>query len=113
MSFGQLTVIISDGAYYRDDGVMYFAGWSLDGTGPSELATPQGITLGSTIDELRTAFGDQLRLPSGPADADACGGAWSFGVGPSDLGFEGELSGPPTDGSSSVTRLAAGAQASC
>ncbi len=112
VSFGQLTVIISDGAYYRDDGVMNFAGWSLDGTGPSELATPQGITLGSTIDELQTAFGDQLRLPSGPAE-EVCGGAWSFGVGPSDLGFEGELSGPPTDGSSSVTRLAAGAQSSC
>jgi len=112
VSFGQLTVIISDGAYYRDDGVMYFAGWSLDGTGPSELATPEGITLGSTIDELQTAFGDQLRLSSGPAE-EVCGGAWSFGVGPSELGFEGELSGPPTDGSSSVTRLAAGAQSSC
>jgi hypothetical protein len=108
--FGRLTVIFSDGDYYRDDGVMHFAGWTLAGTDPSELATPEGITLGSTVDDLRTAFGDQLRLPPTP---DECSGDWLFGVGPSELGFEGALSGPPTDGSSSVTRLSAGAQSSC
>ena len=110
VSFGQLTVIFSDGGYYRDDGVMYVAGWSLGGPGQANWATPQGITIGSTVDDLRTAFGDQLRLPPDP---DECVGAWTFSVGPTDLGFEGQLSGPPTDPPSSVTRLAAGAQSSC
>ncbi len=111
VSFGQLTVIFSDGGYYRDDGVMYFAGWSLGGPGQASWATPQGITIGSTVDDLRTAYGDQLRLP--PAPDECAGGAWTFSVGPTALGFEGELSGPPTDTLSTVTRLAAGAQSSC
>lgn len=111
VSFGRLTVIFSDGGYYRDDGVMYFAGWSLGGPGQANWATPQGITIGSTVDDLRTAFGDQLRLP--PAPDECAGGAWTFGVGPTALGFEGELSGPPTETLSSVTRIAAGAQSSC
>jgi hypothetical protein len=110
VTFGPLTVIISDGTYYRDDGVMHFAGWSLAGTGPSELATPQGVTLGATVEELQSAFGDQLHLPT---ELSPCTDTWLFSVGPSELGFEGDLSDPPNDGSSSVTRLAAGAQSSC
>lgn len=110
VEFGQLSVIMSDGAYYRDDGVIHFAGWSLAGTGPNELTTPEGITLGSTVEELRTAFGDQLHVPSTPEE---CSGAWFFWVGSSALGFEGDLSDPPTDESSSVIRLAAGAQSEC
>ena len=110
VEFGQLTVIFSDGAYYRDDGVMHFAGWTLAGTDPSELATPEGITLGSIVDDLQTAFGDQLQLPSTLND---CTGSWFFSVGPSVLGFEGDLSGPSTDGSSSVIRLSAGAGSEC
>ena len=110
VSFGPLTAIFSDADYYRDDGAMHFAGWILSGPGPANWATPQGITIGSTVDELQTAFGDQLRLPS---TLEECTGTWMFGVGPTELGFEGEISGPPTDGSSSVTRLAAGAQSSC
>jgi hypothetical protein len=110
VGFGPLTVIFSDGGYYRDDGVLYFAGWTLSGPDSSALATPQGITIGSTVDDLRSAFGDQLRLSTEPSE---CTGTWVFGVGPSELGFEGELSGPSTDGSSSVTSLSAGAQSSC
>ncbi len=37
VDFGGLTVIFSDGQYFRDDGVMYFAGWSLAGPGPTDL----------------------------------------------------------------------------
>lgn len=110
VEFGRLTVIFSDGAYYRDDGVMHFAGWTLAGTDPTGPATPEGVTLGSTVDELRTAFGDELHLDSAPSE---CDGRWHFGVGPSALGFEGVLSGPSTDGSSSVTSLSAGAQSEC
>ena len=110
VEFGQLSVILSDGTYYRDDGILHFAGWTLDGTDPSELVTPEGITLGSTVDDLRAAFGEQLRLPTTPNE---CTGTWDFGVGPSELGLEGDLAGPPTDGSSSVIRLGAGAQSSC
>lgn len=109
--FGPLTVIFSDGQYFRDDGVMHFAGWSLAGQGPTDLATAQGISLGSTADELRAAFGERLHLPSIPCE---CTGSWCFGMGPTDpLGFEGDLSGPPSDSSTSVIRLAAGAQPSC
>lgn len=107
---GRLTVIFSDGGYYRDDGVLHFAGWGLSGAESSELTTQQGITIGSTVDDLRSAFGDQLRLSTEPSE---CTGNWTFGVGPTELGFEGELSGPSTDGSSSVISLWAGAQSTC
>jgi hypothetical protein len=110
VEFGQLTVTFSDGAYYRDDGVMHFAGWGLSGSDPGGLATPEGITLGSTVDQLRTAFGDQLHLDSEPSE---CDGRWHFSVGASVLGLQGVLSGPSTDGSSSVTSLSAGAQSEC
>lgn len=110
VEFGRLTVIFSDGGYFRDDGVMHFAGWSLSGPDSSGLATPEGITTGSTVDQLRAAFGDQLRLDSEPSE---CDGRWHFNVGSSSLGIEGVLGGPPTDGSSSVTTLGAGAQSTC
>lgn len=110
VEFGRLVVIFSDGAYYRNDGVMHFAGWTLAGTDSSGLTTPEGITLGSTVDQLRTAFGDQLRLDPEPSE---CDGRWHFGVGSSALGLEGVLSGPSTDGSSTVTSLGAGAQSEC
>lgn len=110
VGFGRLTVIFSDGAYYRDDGLMHFAGWGLSGSDPGGLGTPEGITPGSTVDQLRTAFGDQLHLDSEPSE---CDGRWHFSVGASALGLEGVLSGPSTDGSSSVTSLSAGAQSEC
>lgn len=110
VEFGRLTAIFSDGAYFRDDGVMHFAGWSLSGADSSALTTPEGITLGSTVDQLRAGFGDQLQPDSEPSE---CDGRWHFSVGPSALGIEGVLSGPPTDGSSSVTALSAGAQSEC
>ncbi len=111
VDFGPLTVIFNDSQYaFRDDGEMHFAGWVLGAPGPPGWVTPQGITVGSSVDELRAAFGDQLSLPSAPAE---CTGTWIFGVGPGYVGFEGELSGPPGDAGSRVTSLAAGAQASC
>ena len=116
VEFGQLSVILSDGQYYRDDGVMHFAGWTLSGTGSSELATPEGITLGSTADDLRAAFGERAHLPE---QLDECTGAWVFTVGEvvpatSERQVElwGVLDGPPT-GSASVTLLSAGAQSTC
>lgn len=110
VEFGPLTVIFNDGQYFRDDGEMHFVGWMLMGTGPPGWVTPQGITVGSTVDDLRAAFGDELRLSPAPSE---CTGTHVFEVGPTELGYEGELDGPPTDGASSVTRLAAGAQSTC
>jgi hypothetical protein len=111
VDFGPLTVIFNDSDYgFRDDGQMHFAGWTLAAAGPSGWVTPEGITVGSSVDELRAAFGDRLRLPR---DRDECSGEWTFSVGPTDIGFEGVLSGPPNDATSRVTTLASGAQSSC
>lgn len=91
--FGPLTVVFSDGTYHRDDGLSHFAGWALskDSAG---FATRQGITVGSTVDDLRSAYGDQLELSTDPSE---CTGTWVFRVGPTELGLEGELSAhPPT-----------------
>lgn len=74
------------------------------------LATPEGISIGSTVDELRAAHGEQLRLPDAPDD---CAGGWRFSVGEASLGLRGALDGPPTDESSSVEFLTAGVQSSC
>lgn len=113
VEFGQLSVTFTDWPYFRDDGVLHLVRWILfdfDGTGTSDLSTPEGITLGSTVDDLRTAFGDGLLLPSTP---DECTGGWYFVVGELPRGLRGTLDGPTTDGSSSVVFLTAGAQSSC
>lgn len=110
VEFGPLVAIVNDGSYYRNDGVMHLAGWTLAATGPSDLATPEGITIGSTVEDLRRAFGEDLLLSPAPSE---CTGTWVFSVGPSPLGFEGELSGPPHDAETSVARLSAGAQSEC
>ena len=111
VDFGPLIAIFSDSQYgFRDDGAMHFAGWTLTAPGPAGWVTPQGITVGASVDELRAAFGDQLLLP--PA-LDECSGMWTFGVGPGDVGFEGKLSGPPSEAGTRVTKLASGAQSSC
>ena len=93
---------------------MHFAGWIVGR--PAEplarsslLATPEGIRLGSTVDELRNAFGERLVLPDEP---DHCTDLWHMYIGGSDdPGLRGVLDGPPS-GSASSTLLAAGAQSS-
>ena len=54
---------------FRTGGVMHFVRWMLfRGSGGRGLATPEGISIGSTVDELRAAHGEQLRLPDAPDD---------------------------------------------
>jgi hypothetical protein len=111
VDFGSLSVTFTDWPYFRDDGAMHFVRWILfQGSGPPGLATSEGISLGSTVDDLRAAYGERLVLPEAPDD---CTGQWLFSVGGSALGLQGALDGPSTDGSSSVIVLTAGAQSSC
>ncbi|MDH3300355.1 MAG: hypothetical protein OES24_07600 [Acidimicrobiia bacterium] len=74
------------------------------------LTTPEGITVGSTVADLQAVFGDQLRLFAEP---DECTGTWLFSIGSTALGLEGELGGPPSDGSSPIAGLGAGARSTC
>jgi hypothetical protein len=92
---------------------MHFVRWTLfdfEETGANGLATAKGITLGSTVDDLRAAFGEQLTLPE---ELDECTGDWHFFArGSGDPGLQGVLDGPPS-GSATVTALSAGAQSTC
>ena len=111
VEFDPLIVTFTDWPIFRDDGVMHFVRWTLlEGSGSSRLATLEAISVGSTVDQLRSAYGDRLVLSEGP---DECSGSWLFSVGGSALGLQGTLAGPPTDGSSIVVALTAGAQSSC
>jgi hypothetical protein len=68
-----------------------------------DLTTPEGIT----IAELRSASGEELSRSSAPAE---CTGTLGLPVGSSPSGFEGELSGPPSDTTTSVVRSSVGAR---
>jgi len=125
----QLFVVFSDSRDYLEDGT-HIHGHTSDGefipygdrpstaphfnvwmhrAGGTVLTTNQGIGPGSTVDDLRAAFGDNLVLPENP---NPCGrDHWEWRT--RDYLFFGDLSGDPADPSTIVTGLRAGAQASC
>lgn len=117
VDFGGLSLTFTDWGYYRDDREMHFAGWgfrSLEGTGLTTLTTPEGITVGSTVEGLQNAFGGRVHLEQ----PNECSEHWHFIVSDTYPPINapelwGALSGPPTDRSTSVTWLSAGAQSSC
>lgn len=65
--WGDLWVLFSDRSELSKE--RHLSGWLLGGSsalGRTELKTAEGIALGSTLAELRAAYGDRLRLePSG------------------------------------------------
>ena len=96
--------------YYLDDGTMHLIGWvaSNPTTGDIALRTPEGISVSSTIGELREAYGAELDVKRA-----ACWGRVSFfwvGSDPFDQ-LRGSLNGFPRDPDALVTRLDSGAPA--
>ena len=96
--------------YYLDDGTMHLIGWvaSNPTTGDIALRTPEGISVSSTIGELREAYRAELDVKRA-----ACWGRVSFfwvGSDPFDQ-LRGSLNGFPRDPDALVTRLDSGAPA--
>ena len=63
--WGDLLVLFSDRSELSDE--RHVSGWFLGGAsvyGRTTLRTPEGIGLGSTVAELRTAYGDRLSMES-------------------------------------------------
>lgn len=85
----------------------HFAGWSQ--TGGTVMQTPEGIGIGSSIDDLRRAYGTNLRLPVG---ADECTGEWYLVISSSGfvtLVFDKH----PSDPSAQVVIVRAGLSSDC
>jgi hypothetical protein len=110
VGFDGLGLVFTAWPYFRDDGVVHVVSWGVGVGGTIDLATPEGIRPGSTVDELRAAYGDRLRLPPEP---DECTGSWHFFVGTSPTGLMGTLDGPPSDPQSSAIGIGAGFPATC
>ncbi|MGA9161333.1 MAG: hypothetical protein WB297_10800 [Actinomycetota bacterium] len=114
VTFGGLEVVFHDwSGYFREDGVMHLVAWGAEGRWTSAgvvLATPEGISVGDGVAELRTAFGPALHLPD--VDLPGCAGPpWYFAVEPGEpWGLIGSLDAPPSGPGAAVTRLSAGAQ---
>jgi hypothetical protein len=58
VSFGGLTAIFGDSSLYRDDGERHFFAYTYTGGTPPGMTTPNGITVGSTVAEVKAAYGD-------------------------------------------------------
>lgn len=91
---------------------MHLVGWGAERRRTSAgmvLATPEGISVGDGVAELRRAFGPALHLP---VDLPGCAGPPRyFAVDPNEpWGLIGSLDAPPSVADAAVTRLSAGAQ---
>jgi hypothetical protein len=104
LRWGRLFVLFTDGATsYRPAGRWHFFAWYVEDhqvTGSLDPATAAGIRIGSTVAELRAAYGSSLRI-FGPPEVPPTDG---FVVGNGDL--HGVLSSTSTSGR--VTQLSAG-----
>jgi hypothetical protein len=94
--------------------VSRFVGWVYSGaaSGPL-LTTPEGVTVGTTLAELRAAHGDALVVHDDEPYCD--GGSWSFNVlrpGTDDLALTGFFGEPPTE-DSEVGMLRVGLSPGC
>jgi hypothetical protein len=109
-----LSVGVSLPGWSEYDGVSRFVGWQYFGSsaGPT-LTTPEGVTVGTTLAELRVTYGDALVVH---LLEPACGGgSWSFVVqrtGTEDLLLTGLFAERPTD-DTEVWMLMAGLGVGC
>jgi hypothetical protein len=99
LRWGRLFVLFTDGpTKYSPAGGWHFFAWYADnhqGTGSLDPATAAGIRVGSTVADLRAAYGGSVRIFKGPPTA-------GFVTG----GIHGLLSNTPTSGR--VIQLSAG-----
>jgi hypothetical protein len=106
-----LWLVFADGGYFRTDDKPGLISWS---TTRSDFVTPEGIHIGSTMADLRAAYGSRLNVveieectPLGAFYVDALPGARSIER------LNGQLTGPPFQSDSVVTRLGGGAVSTC
>jgi hypothetical protein len=109
-----LAIGVSLPGWEQYDGVSRFVGWVYSGaaSGPL-LTTPEGVTVGTTLAELRAAYGDALVVHDDEPYCD--GGSWSFNVlrpGTDDLALTGFFGEPPTE-DSEVGMLRVGLSPGC
>ncbi len=103
-----LSVVFSDAAYYRDDGVPHLIAWyHFDGGDGhcAPLATAAGIGLGATVTEVQEAYGAALHLPE---LIDECAG-WNAAID----GLRVTFDPPPQDAAARVITLHGGFDSSC
>jgi hypothetical protein len=110
--WGQLAVSFIDwtGSPYRNDGTLHLVRWlvSADNKGSRVFTTPEGVHIGSTLPEIRQAYGTALIV-----ERDDCVGAWQIRVGNSGLGVVGRLDASPDNTNARLVYLAAGLRSSC
>ncbi len=110
-----LTLVFSDGGYFRTDGMPHLISWSVHRAG---LETEKGVTIGSSVDALRSAYPSTLTLPE--RYVEECGDGWMFHIEPHP-GTEvsrwhritGQLDGDPDDAGTRILTLTGGAGATC
>ena len=110
----RLHAVFSDSdRYYRADGVPHLIGYSC---GSPVCATPEGLSVGHTVDDLQRIFGP-LVLPEEPNE---CGYVWNMEIeqdptpdewqtGAREVGFDGDPSEPGTQ----VSWIGSGARSEC
>lgn len=67
VAWGDLTALFTDGdSGHAEPGTAHFFSYRYraGSRGPDGLSTPEGIRLGSTVGDLRAAYGDELELPA-------------------------------------------------
>lgn len=112
LRWGALSVSFLDwsGSPFRADRSLHMARWIMAARtdGNPELATPEQVRLGSTVADVRRAYGANL-----PIEFVDYSGAWEFLPDPADpYGLVGRLDRAPTDPAAQVVYLAAGLRSS-
>ena len=112
LRWGQLAVSFVDwtGSPYRSDGTLHLVRWLVSGqtNNGREYATPEGIRIGSSVAQLREAYGSSMVV-----ERDDCVGAWQIRVGNPSLGLVGRLDSNSENANARLVYLAAGLRSSC
>ena len=112
VAWDPLTVVFLDTTGTLGQEEVPFAAWHSGWTeAVREVTTPEGIGVGSTLAELRAAYGDDLSVPDergGP-----CGISWVFQVETPSGSYDGTFSARPVDDDVVVESIGAGQPPSC
>jgi hypothetical protein len=68
-----LRVVFTDADYFRADGMLHLVAWYLSDGAPASLHTSSGISLDSSLDELKRQHPEDLWIA---ADFEECSGGW-------------------------------------
>ena len=113
-----LAVAFSHYPFYRDDELVHFSGWSYTSSANANLtiSTPEGVSVGDTLAEVSTAYGDRLVVSD-----DVCGPAFYLEPQVSAEVTDDarryrialEFGGPPSSDQSTLSALHAGLSPGC